>query len=376
MAEETGQEKSEEPTEKKKEDARKKGQVARSRELNAAGVMIFGSLGCIFVAERVFEALHEVFRLTMSLPREAIYDLRIIANKLQEATFTAFSSLVPLFIVLALVALIVPNMMGGWLFSWKSLEPKMSKMNPIEGLKKMFSVNGLMELVKSFSKFVLVAFFGYFLLMTFKNELINLGFKTPREAIVHGASIVGWSFFYLSMALIFIAAIDVPFQIAQNAKKLKMTKQEIKDEYKDTEGKPEVKSRIRRMQHEAAQSRMMSAVPEADVVITNPTHYAVALKYNHGAMGAPKVVAKGVDLIAEQIKRVAIEHNVTIVEAPPLARSVYYHTKLEAEIPQGLYMAVAQVLAYVYRLKQYSEGQGKDPGSAPDFDVPDDLTRD
>jgi len=376
MSEDTGQEKSEEPTEKKKDDARKKGQIARSRELNAAAVMIFGSLGCIFAAERVFEALREVFRLTLSLPREAIYDLRIIANKLHESIFTAFSSLVPFFIVLALVALIIPNMMGGWLFSWKSLEPKMSKMNPIAGFKKMFSVNGLMELVKSFSKFVLVAFFGYLLLMHYKDELMGLGFETPEGAIAHGVRIVGWSFFYLSMALIFIAAIDIPFQIAQNAKKLKMTKQEIKDEYKNTEGKPEVKSRIRRMQYEMAQNRMMSAVPEADVVITNPSHYAVALKYSHGAMGAPRVVAKGVDLIAEQIKRVAIEHKVTIVEAPPLARSVYYHTKLEAEIPQGLYMAVAQVLAYVYQLKQYSEGQGKNPGSSPGFDVPDDLRRD
>ena len=373
---ESAQEKTEEPTQKKIDDSREKGQIPRSKELAAAGVMLFGALGCIFLSQPVVDALVAVFRSTMSLTREEIFDLAFISHKFEDSIFTAFSSLWVFFLMLGFIALFVPGLFGGWIFSWKSLAPKMSKMNPIKGLKKIFSANGLMELVKSFSKFVLVGFFGYLALTFYRDDLMGLGFESPQASIVHGLQILGWSFVFLSSALLFIAAIDVPFQLFQHTKQMKMTKQETKDEHKDTEGKPEVKGRIRRMQQEIAQNRMMSAIPDADVVITNPSHYAVALKYEHGTMVAPRLVAKGVDLVAEQIKRVAIEHDVTIVTAPPLARSIYYHTKLEQEIPAGLYVSVAQVLAYVYQLTQYTSGQGANPGNVPDFEVPDDLKRD
>ena len=373
---ESAQEKTEEPTQKKLDDARDKGEIPRSKELATAGTMIFGALGCIFLSGPVIEALTHVFRINMSLGREDIYDLAFIANKFEVSLYLAFSSLTTFFLMIIVIALFVPGLFGGWIFSWKSLQPKLSKMDPIKGMKKIFSVNGLMELVKALGKFVLVGFFGFLALQYYQAELMGLGFETAPAAIAHGLVIVGWSFAFLSTALLFIAAIDVAFQLIQHTKKMKMTKQETKDEHKDTEGKPEVKSRIRRMQHEIAQNRMMSAVPDADVVITNPTHYAIALKYDHGTMRAPRLVAKGVDLMAEQIKRVAIENKVTIVTAPPLARSIYYNTKLEREIPAGLYVAVAQILAYVYQLEQFGKGAGDNPGNAPDVDVPEDLKRD
>ncbi|OUS27821.1 flagellar biosynthesis protein FlhB [Gammaproteobacteria bacterium 45_16_T64] len=377
MAEEdSAQEKTEEPTQKKIDDSRDKGQIPRSKELAAAGIMIFGSLGCLILSGPLIKAITGVFRSSMSLTREEIFDLSFISHKFETSMFSAFSSLGIFFLMLAFIALFVPGLFGGWIFSWKSLAPKMSKMNPIKGLKKIFSANAIMELVKAFSKFVLVGFFGFLALTHYRYELMGLGFEAPKVAIAHGLEILAWCFIFLSTSLLFIAAIDVPFQLFQHNKQMKMTKQEVKDEHKNTEGKPEVKGRIRRMQHEIAQNRMMSAVPDADVVITNPTHYAIALKYDHGTMMAPKLVAKGVDLMAEQIKRVAIEHNVTIVTAPPLARSIYYNTKLEREIPAGLYVSVAQVLAYVYQLTQYTAGQGDNPGNVPDFEVPEDLKRD
>ncbi|MDX1694204.1 MAG: flagellar biosynthesis protein FlhB [Ketobacteraceae bacterium] len=377
MAEQdSGQERTEEPTQKKLDEARKKGEVPRSRELNAMAVMILGALGCILTAGPVFEALKHTFERSMNVPREAVFDKTWLATFFSDSIKEVFFSLTPFFIILLLTALLVPALIGGWNFSFQALAPKASKMNPLKGLKRMFSAHGLMELVKSFGKFVLVGFFGLLAIYGYRNELLALGFETVEGAIIHSITILGWAFFMLTWALVFIAAIDVPFQIYQNKKQMKMTKQEVKDEHKDTEGKPEVKSRIRQAQREVSQRRMMAAVPEADVVITNPTHYAVALKYDPESMRAPVLVAKGTDFVAEQIRRIASENNVPLLTAPPLARSIYYHTKLDREIPAGLYIAVAQVLAYVFQLKAYYEGKGEYPGSQPDVEVPDHLKRD
>lgn len=377
MAEQdSGQERTEEPTQKKLDEARKKGEVPRSRELNAMAVMILGALGCILTAGPVFEALRHVFERSMRVPREAIFDKTWLATFFRDSIEEVFFSLTPFFIILLLTALLIPAAVGGWNISLQAIAPKASKLNPLKGLKRMFSAHALMELVKSFGKFVLVGFLGLLTIYGYRAELMNLGFETVEGGIVHAVTILGWSFFMLTWALVFIAAIDVPFQIYQNKKQMKMTKQEVKDEYKDTEGKPEVKGRIRQAQREISQRRMMAAVPEADVVITNPTHYAVALKYDPETMRAPVLVAKGTDFVAEQIRKIAQEHKIPMLTAPPLARSIYYHTKLDKEIPAGLYVAVAQILAYVFQLKAYKEGKGDYPGSQPDVDVPDHLKRD
>lgn len=377
MAEdESGQEKTEEPTAKKLEEARKKGQVPRSRELSAFAVMILGSLGCIYSAGLVFDALRQVFRESMVFERDVAFDLTWMPRIFEDAVVGAFSALAPLFIVLLLATLIAPGLMGGWIFSGESLKPKLNKMDPIKGFKKMFSAHGLMELVKAFGKFLLVGATGILCLIWFKEPLFNLGYEDPNEAIVHGVTLLGWAFFILCCSLVFIIAIDVPFQLFQHNKQLKMTKQEVKDDYKDTEGKPEVKGRIRQLQREMSQRRMMEAVPSADVVITNPTHFAVALKYDPETMAVPVLVAKGVDNVAEQIRRIAKENKVTMITAPPLARSVYYHTKINQEIPHGLYVAVAQVLAYVFQLKSYRRGHGPNPGDVPPVDVPPNMRKD
>ena len=377
MAEQdSGQEKTEEPTQKKLDEARKKGEVPRSRELNAMAVMILGSLGCILTAGPVFSALKLVFERSLKVPREALYDKTWLARFFDDSIKDVFVSLTPFFIILLLTALLIPAAVGGWNFSLQALAPKASKMSLIKGVKRMFSAHALMELFKSFGKFVLVGFLGLLTIYGYRGELMGLGFETIEGGIVHAVTILGWSFFMLTWALVFIAAIDVPFQIYQNKKQMKMTMQEVKDEHKDTEGKPEVKGRIRQAQREISQRRMMAAVPEADVVITNPTHYAVALKYDPDSMRAPVLVAKGTDFMAEQIRKIAQEHKIPMLTAPPLARSIYYHTKIDKEIPAGLYVAVAQILAYVFQLKAYYAGKGEYPGSQPDVDVPDHLKRD
>lgn len=377
MAEnEDGQERSEEPTAKKREEARKKGDVPRSKELAAFVVMLLGSLGCIMIAGNVFEALRGVFRESMILPREVVFDTYWMYRILTDAVQGVFWALGPFMFVLLIATLVTPALIGGWVFSAEALQPKLNKLNPITGLKRMFSAHGLMELLKALIKFVLVGGTGILLLLFFYEPMLNLDREDTQLAIVHGVTIVGWAFFVLSVCLALLVVFDVPFQLFQHTKKLKMTKQEVKDEYKDSEGKPEVKSKIRRTQYEMSQRRMMEAVPQADVVITNPTHFAVALKYDPDTMGAPVVLAKGTDLMAEKIKLIARERGITILEAPPLARSLYYHTKLDREIPEGLYVAVAQVLAYVFQLKNYRRGAGPNPGSVPDVEVPEDLRRD
>ncbi len=240
----------------------------------------------------------------------------------------------------------------------------------------MFSTHALVELLKALGKFLVVLAVALVVLTAYQDDLLSIA-KQPLElAIAHSAEIVGWCALWMACGLIIIAAVDVPFQLWDNKQKLMMTKQEVKDEYKDSEGKPEVKGRIRQMQREMAERRMMQAVPEADVVITNPTHFAVALKYDVDKGNAPVLLAKGGDFLALKIREVAQEHKVMVLESPALARAVYYSTELDQEIPAGLYLAVAQVLAYVYQLRQYQAGQGKRPDPLRDLPIPRELRRD
>jgi flagellar biosynthetic protein FlhB len=266
--------------------------------------------------------------------------------------------------------------LGGWLFSSEALQPKFSRMNPLSGLKRMFSVQALVELGKAVGKFLVVLTVAVAVLMANQDDLLSIGHEPLPQAIAHSAQIVGWCSLWMACSLILIAAIDVPFQLWDHKQKLMMTKQEVRDEFKDTEGKPEVKSRIRQLQYEMAQRRMLQEVPQADVVITNPTHFAVALKYDADKGGAPRLVAKGGDFLALKIREIAQEHRVELLESPALARAVFYSTELDQEIPAGLYLAVAQVLAYVYQLKQFRAGKGKRPGPLPDLPIPPDLQRD
>jgi flagellar biosynthetic protein FlhB len=262
----------------------------------------------------------------------------------------------PFLLVMLITAFAAPIALGGWSFSTEALAFKPDKLDPLQGMKRIFAVRGLVELVKSLAKFLLIGSVGAGLLWHYLPELMGLGRESVESGLAHTGSILSKAFIVLSASLLLIAAVDVPFQLWDHAKNLKMTRQEIRDEHKNTEGKPEVKSRIRQMQRDIAQRRMMQEIPKADVVITNPTHYAVALRYDAAKMSAPVVVAKGVELVASQIRTVAVANKVPLYEAPPLARALYYSTEINHEVPAGLYLAVAQILAYVFQLKASVRG--------------------
>ncbi|MHC8342955.1 flagellar biosynthesis protein FlhB [Pseudomonas sp. RT6P73] len=378
MAEsESGQDKTEDPTEKRKKDSRDKGEVARSKELNTLAVMLAGAGALLIFGGALAQDLMELMRMNFTLSREVILDQRNMGTFLMHSGLIALLSVQPVMITLLLAALIGPISLGGWLFAASSMAPKFSRMNPGAGLKRMFSGKALVELLKALAKFFIVLFVALAVLSSDIDDLMRIAHEPLDMAIIHSLQVVGWSTLWMACGLIIIAAVDVPVQLWESHKKLLMTKQEVRDEHKDQEGKPEVKQRIRQLQREMSQRRMMAAIPEADVVITNPTHYAVALKYDPDKGSAPVLLAKGSDFLALKIREIAVANNVLLLESPALARSIYYSTELEQEIPGGLYLAVAQVLAYVYQIRQYRAGKGKRPDPLKDdLPIPPDLRRD
>lgn len=377
MAEsESGADKSEDPTSKRLEESRKKGQTVRSRELNTVVVTMVG-IGTLLVYGADFgHTLLTLMRDNFTLTREVLLDDRSMALHLLASGAQVLKAMMPLLIILAIAAVLGPISLGGWLFSMEALAPKASRMNPAAGLKRMFSTHALVELLKAIGKFTVILVVALSVLSSDRQDLLAIAYEPMPAAIMHSAQIVGWSMLWMACGLILIAAVDVPFQLWDHKQKLMMTKQEVRDEYKDSEGKPEVKSRIRQLQRQMAERRMMAAVPNADVVITNPTHFAVALKYDPAQGSAPVVLAKGSDFTALKIREIAQSHKVMLLESPGLARAVYFSTELDQQIPAGLYLAVAQVLAYVYQLKQFQSGKGKRPALLPDLPIPPDLRRD
>ncbi len=377
MAEsESGADKSEEPTEKRLRESREKGQLARSHELSTVAVTLGGIGGLLASGGGLAQTLMAMMQGTFELSRETLLDEGAMVRLLMGSGLMALEAIMPLLIALLIASIVGPVALGGWLFSAKAMAPKVSRMNPAAGLKRMFSTKALVELLKALGKFLVVLGVALLVLSAYQDDLLSIAKQPLDLAIMHSVEIVGWCALWMACGLIIIAAVDVPFQLWDNKQKLMMTKQEVKDEYKDSEGKPEVKSRIRQLQRGAAQRRMMQAVPEADVVITNPTHFAVALKYDGDKGGAPRLVAKGGDFVALKIREIAQEHKVTVLESPALARAVYYSTELDQEIPAGLYLAVAQVLAYVYQLRQYRSGKGRRPDPLNNLPIPPDLRRD
>ena len=379
MAEsESGQDKSEQATPKREREAREKGQIARSKELATAAALIAAASLFIVMGEVFVRSLAELVRRNFVIPREFVFDEGAMTVQLSSSVNDGLFVMLPLFILMVVVAVLANIMLGGFSFSTKALAFKGEKLDPIKGLGRVFAWRGLMEMFKGLAKFVLVGTVGLLMLNFYSDGLMQMGREALPMALGHAGEILVWSFLVISSALLVVVAIDVPFQVWDHQRQMKMTKQEVKDEYKQTEGSPEVKGRQRRLQMEMAQRRMMEQVPSADVVVTNPTHYAVALRYDASKMNAPVVVAKGVDLVASRIRAVAVEHDVTVLSAPPLARAIYYSTELDEAIPDGLYRAVAQILAYVYQLKQ-GPIYGKDGLKPVDLDelpIPDELRRD
>jgi flagellar biosynthetic protein FlhB len=353
MAEnENGQERSEAPTSKRLRESREKGQVARSRELNTFIILLVGGAFLLFFGGGVAARISQLMIEGWTLERGLIFDEGLLVPHLQHLLGRALLILAPMFALLMVIALMGPILVGGANFSTQALMPKFSKLNPITGLKRVFSVQGLMELVKGLGKFGLVGTVATLAIMSIWGNLLTLGELPVEQAIVQTVHMAAWVFLIAAAALIVVAAIDVPFQVWNHQKQLRMTLQEIKDEFKETEGKPEVKGRIRQLQHEMSQRRMMSEVPKADVVITNPTHYAVAISYVPATMAAPLLLAKGTDEVAQAIRALAEEHGIVRVEAPRVARAIYFTTDLNQEIPKGLFIAVARILAYVYQIRR------------------------
>ncbi|MEO9273540.1 flagellar biosynthesis protein FlhB [Marinomonas sp. 5E14-1] len=373
MAEnEDGSEKTESASSKKLQDARDKGNLPRSKDLSSALLLIVAAVTIYGTGTLLARDLAALFDFNFLMAREDLFDLSRMVFHLYQSVVAMMDSMLLLMSVLAVAGIIGSIALGGLNFSWEPLTPKLSKLSPIAGLKRMFSAQSLVELLKSIAKVSLVGLISVVVLNYFLAETLGLTFQSIQLAISHGIDVVIWSFIFVSLALVLIAAIDVPFQIWSHKEKLKMTKQEVKDEFKQQEGDPLVRGRIRQMQRQAAMSRMMADVPQADVIITNPTHFSVALKYDQAGGAAPKLLAKGGDFIALKIREVGNHYDIPVIQSPELARAVYHHTEIGDEIPQGLFKVVAQLLAYVYQLRNSRMGVPK-PESMPNLDVPDEF---
>lgn len=369
MAEEAQQDRTEQATPKRREEARKKGDVPRSRELTITSVMLCGAAAMLMMSESIGNDLLAAISDALVVERSQIFDESYMLVAFADMAGRAFVALLPFGGVLIVTVFLSAAAIGGWSFSMKAAAPKFERISPIKGIKRVFSANSLNELVKALAKFSLVAVIATGWLWYSIDELSGLGRESASAAVVHALRICGVSLLVISSGLVLIAVIDVPFQLWQYEKKLRMTKQQVKDEFKDTEGRPEVKSRIRAAQQQAATRRMMEELPDADVVITNPTHFAVALKYDDATMGAPRVVAKGTDLVAKRIREIASEHDVPLFEAPPLARVLFRTTEIGQEVPAKLYSAVAQILAYIYQVgESIAPGQRRLVAPVPDID--------
>ncbi|WP_127470485.1 flagellar biosynthesis protein FlhB [Thiomicrorhabdus aquaedulcis] len=347
-----GSEKSEDPSEKKLRESRDKGQIPRSRELTTLLMTLSAAVFMLFYGGTMILEFAVVAKQGLSFDRAHAFDVQKMFNLITGMIVATFYVILPFLLLMVFIAMVSPMLLGGWSFSTKAMSPKLSKLDPIAGIKRMFSLKALLELLKAFAKFVLVmAVATYFLYLVFA-EVLGLGLEPILFALGHSGTLIAQAFIFASLSLIVVALIDVPFQLWDHTQQLKMTKQEVKEEYKQQEGNPEVKGRIRQMQREMSQRRMMQKVPEADVVITNPTHFAVALKYNPETMNEPEVLAMGADFMAAQMRTIAKANNITIIEAPPLARALYYNAEVNRPIPYDLFKAVAAVLAYVYQLKE------------------------
>jgi flagellar biosynthetic protein FlhB len=328
--------------------------------------------GIAFIGASVMDKLLQIMKAGMQLERELAYQPDLMVNRFYELSIEGLIAIAPLLLPLAIVAFFAPMMLSGWMISTKALMPRFDRINPVNGFGRIFSVYSLVELVKAIAKTVVIGGIAALTVWQKKEEVMALMTVPVDAGISQTGDYLATSFLLIIAAMVLIVAIDVPFQIWQHAKQLRMTKEEIRKEHKEDEGDPYIKARIRGLQHEAARRRMMAEIPKADVIVTNPTHYAVALKYKSG-MRAPTVVAKGVHLLAARIRELGEEHRVPILEAPPLARALYFHAELESEIPEKLYVAVAEVLAYVFQLRRYHDYGGAAPNPPVDLPVPEGM---
>ncbi|MDY0012769.1 MAG: flagellar biosynthesis protein FlhB [Rhodocyclaceae bacterium] len=373
MAEDSDLERTESASPRRLEQAREEGQVPQSRELSTFLVVMSGVAGLWVMGEWVSGRMFGLMRQGMAFGREQAFDPVAMLTIFVKLASDGLLTILPLMGVLLVAAVGSPILLGGLVFSTKALGPDLTRLDPIQGLGRMFSVHGLAELVKAVLKSALVGGIGAWAIWREREHIFQLMLEPIETSLPDFAGMVLLAALLIVSGLGLLALMDVPFQLWQYHSRLKMTKEEVKQEMKEQDGDPQIKARVRAMQREMARRRMMAAVPKADVVVTNPTHYAVALKYDPAKMGAPVVVAKGMDLLAGKIRELAKEHNVPLLEAPPLARALYAHCELEQSIPAALYTAVAEVMAYVFQLNQWIAQGGLPPQVPADLPVPPDL---
>ncbi len=348
---ETGGERTEEPSQKRLQDARDRGQLPRSRELTNFATMIGGSATLLAIGGVLSARMSQMMRRGLAIDPQQLRDPDGMFSSLSEACMSALTVLLPVFGALIALVVLAALALGGWNFSMQAMAPDFSRLSPLAGMKRLFGLRGASELGKALLKCAVVGGVCAAIVSSVFGDVLALAHMEPRTAIGRGAGLVSWAFVWLCASLALIAMVDVPLQLFQFKRALRMTRQELRDEAKESDGRPETKQRIRQMQQTLARRRMMHKVPTADVVIVNPTHFAVALKYDPKKMRAPRVLAKGVDLVAQNIRRIAAEHRVPVFESPKLARALYRSTDLNKEIPAGLYVAVAQVLSYIFRVR-------------------------
>ena len=375
MAEQdNSQERTEEPTQKRLDESRNKGQVLRSRELNTLISMIGASVVLMLLGSALAADLMKLMKRLLSVDYAQAHDKALAFTQLSDAALDAIGLQIPLFVAMTAVAFAGPAILGGIRFGAESIGFKFDKLDPVKGVARMFSPNSLVEVFKSLLKVGWLGLVGVMVAQMMSDEVLSVGRLPVNAAIEQCMSSLLYALLALSIALTPLAGIDVPHQWWQHMKKLRMTRQEIKDEMKETDGNPEMKSRLRQQQRDLSQRRMMDEVPKADVVITNPTHFAVALRYEPGGDGAPTVVAKGEGHIAARIRAIARENDVALFEAPPLARALFWSTELNDSIPAGLYVSVARVLAYVYQLRAATHTYHSPPRPS-DLPVPEEFLK-
>ncbi|WP_175731232.1 flagellar biosynthesis protein FlhB [Burkholderia ambifaria] len=375
MADESDLDRTEAATPRRREKAREEGQVARSRELASFALLAAGFYGAWLLAAPSGAHLQAMLRGAFAFDRATAFDTHRMLSAAGSASIEGLAALLPILALTGLAALLAPMALGGWLISQKTFELKFDRLNPISGLGRIFSIQGPIQLLMSLAKTLVVGGIGGIAIWRSKDELLGLATQPLGSAVADAMHLVAVCCGATVAGMLVVAALDVPYQIWQYNKKLRMTKEEVKREHRENEGDPHVKGRIRQQQRAIARRRMMAAVPKADVVVTNPTHFAVALQYTDGEMRAPKVVAKGVNLVAARIRELAAEHNVPLLEAPPLARALYHNVEIEREIPGSLYSAVAEVLAWVYQLRRFRSEGGAFPAAPVDLEVPADLDK-
>ncbi|MFK2903307.1 flagellar biosynthesis protein FlhB [Dyella ginsengisoli] len=374
MSEESSAEdRTEQPSEKRLKEAREKGDVPRSRDLSGALVVLAGVSALMSSAPAAMAHVRTIYGLGLGYTREALFSEALPGRVLHMAVSEALAMFAPVAIATVLATLAAPILLGGLNFSAQALQPKFDRLDPIAGLGKIFAMRGLVELGKALLKLVLIGFALVLLLRHWQGELLTTGRGSVAFGIADAISLLGRAALTFGCMLGLIGGVDALYQKFDHSKRQRMTKQELKDESKETEGNPELKSRIRQVQHQMSRRRMMQDLPTADVVVTNPTHFAVALKYDENRFGAPRVIAKGVDVMAQQIRAVAAGHRIPLVESPPLARALYATTELGREIPASLYVAVAQILAYVFQLKQAGARGDTPPPPPPQPEIDPDL---